>query len=566
MLESILTFIAGIGLFLFSISFLSKSIETIYGNKIRKSFNKISDNRFKNIGLGFGVCFFMQSTTATMMLVIGFSSMGALTLFQGISIVIGANLASGLSPYLVSFSSFSLTNFFCAFAGVGAFMQIFSKKTFVKQIANVIVAFSLIFIGLQLISNATEYFKTNEMFLSFFTTLTNPILLMLFGLAFTVLIQSSLGTIAILASLLGTSQTPGVITLESAVFVFLGAVVGTCLSTLILGLLSAKNSDSKKIVLFHFIMNFTGVIFFGLLSIIDWWNILSFIKEPAIILATISLIFNIFNVICFIPLIKPVEYLLKKLTPHKNKKPKTEFEFNYDENEPKALTLAKLNEKTILYFKELKKLFNKICNFVVNSEENKKLKNDITKFLDYTKTLQSIAVKIPSSEANKKENKYVENILITIKQIERDTSNLNKIYDVVFDEDGNKINYSNKISNYINKLTEKILNIFDLSLLFIEKPDCDFNATSKPDYASLLDLNEEVNKIISSAKKYIIKNGFNSELSIIKNTRYLSVLNYMSVVSNNLIDNAFIFECEWQENHKNNYQQLEFDIKNEESA
>lgn len=571
MLESILTFIAGVGIFLFSVRFLSKSIETLCGNRIRQSFSKISGNRFKNLGLGFVICFFLQSTTASVLMTVGFCGMGAISLFQGVCIIIGANLASGLTPFLISFSSFNLISFFCALAGVGAFMQIFSKKTIVKQVANVIIAFSLFFVSIQLIGNATDFLKTNEVFMGFFSTLENPILLILFGFAFTILIQSSLGTMAILMTLLGTSVAPGIISFSSAIYAYMGAVAGSSLTSFFFGLISSTNEDSRRLSLFHFILNLTGVIVFSLLTITDWWRILSFLNEPAVMLASVSFLFNTFDATFYTIFAKPATFILRKITFVKNHKKKSQFDLEYVEGEPKAVTMAKLNEKTILFFKELKKLFSASIEFVSQNNEDKALKKTISKFIENTKNLESIAVKLPSNEGNIKENEYVEKILITIKQVERDATNVVKMIDVVYDEDGNKLNYSSKLSKYILTLGEKIDNMFKLCYPYIENPDCDFSVKEKPNFEDILNLNDEVKNTISNAKNYIMKNGFNSQLSIYKNTRYLSVLNYISIISNNVMDNAFVFESDWQVKHKEDYKQLEIgDIekqnKNEESA
>ncbi len=571
MLESILTLIAGVGIFLFSVSFLSKSIETMFGNKIRRSFNKISGNRFKNIGLGFFICFFLQSTTASVMMTIGFSGMGAITLFQAICIVIGTNLASGLTPYLITFTSFSLTSFFCALAAVGAFMQLFSKKTIIKQIANVIIAFSLFFISLKLIGDATSILKTNEVFMGFFTTLEHPLLLILFGFAFTVLIQSSLGTMAILMTLLGTSSVVGIIDFSTAIYIFLGAVAGSSLTTFMFGMLSATNADSRRTVLFHLIMNLTGVVFFSCLTIIDWWQFLSFMKEPALMLASVSLLFNVFDVVLYTFLAKPVTYLLRKFTFTKKHRNKSPLDFEYIEGEPKAVTIARLKEKTIVFYRELKKLSKQTCKFVSQSEENKRLRKSLESFISYSKNLESIAIKIPSTEGNSKENDYIEKLLITIKQIERDANNLLKMFEVVYDEDGKKITYSIKLLKYITSASEKIDSMFSLCEPYIEKPDCDFDKDEKPNFERIINLNDDIKNIIKSAKNYIMKNGFNSQLSVYKNTRYLSILSYISIISNNVMDNAFVFESEWQINNKEEYKQLEIaDLenqnKNEESA
>ena len=349
MLAGVLNFIAGIVVFLFSMKMLSSSLEDLCGNSIRKGFSKIGKNRLSNFGLGFIVTTILQSSTASVLMTIGFTATGMLTLFQALAIDIGANLGSAIAPFIVSFSSFNIIGFFCALAGIGAFMHIFAKKNRTKKIANVIFAFALIFIGLELMSSATSVFKTNEAFLSFFTTVTNPILLILIGTLFAALIQSSLGALAVLMTLIGTATIPGAITFESAVFLVYGANLGTVITTALFGSLT-PGEDSKRISLFHMLNRFVGVVIFAALSFTPWLRIFDWISEPAIKIAMLNLVFNLVNSFMFLPLIKPSMWILKKLIPNKKSKTQNELEIETIDGEAKAVSIARATDKTKLFF------------------------------------------------------------------------------------------------------------------------------------------------------------------------------------------------------------------------
>ena len=113
--------------------------------------------------------------------------------------------------------------------------------------------------------------------------------------------------------------------------------------------------------------------------------------------------------------------------------------------------------------------------------------------------------------------------------------------------------------------------MFALCQPYIEKPDCDFEEDEKPNFENILSLSDEIKNLIANVKSHIMKNGFNTQVSIYKNTRFLSVLNYLSIITNNIVDNVFVFESDWQLKHKEDYKQLEIgDLekqnKNEESA
>lgn len=563
MLAEILTFIAGIGVFLFSMKMLSSSLEDLCGNKIRKGFAKISNNRFKSFGLGFIITVILQSSTASVLMTIGFASAGMITLFQAIAINIGANLGSAIAPYLVSFSSFSLMEFFCALAGVGAFMQVFSKRKNVRKVSNVIIAFALIFIGLELMGSATAVFKTNEAFLNFFTSITNPILLILIGTLFTVLIQSSLGTMAVLMTLVGTSTIAGVISVESAVYLIYGANLGTSITTAIFGSLSS-GVDGKRIAVFHVLNRLTGVIIFGLLSLTPWLNLLNWITEPSLKIATVNLIFNLINSIIFLPLLKPTLWLIKKIIPSKTQKIKNELEIEFVENESIAVAIAKASDKTLMIYDEFQFLFNKTIEFVQNDNltDIKSINNELWQFVNFNELLNKYIVNINSSQLNENEKDLLERLIVINKQVDRNARNCLKIIRTITDENGKKICFSAKILKYLSKLTEKENDLFDLCRAYVKHPECDFNKENKPNFSSILNIIQELSNIKLKTKTEVMNNGFNSKLSIKKNTSYLYILNYMTLISNNILDFAFAFETstkEFKKSEENNYQQLDID-------
>ena len=157
MLSNILILISGLGVFLFATKLLSTKLETLGGNKLRKKINQFSNDRFKAFGFGFLLTIVFQSTTASVVMVSSFTSVGMLTLFQAISLIIGVNVASAVPAYLISFQSFGVTDFFCAITIVGAILYIFAKKSWVKNMAQAFVGFGLMFVGLMLMKDSMSF-------------------------------------------------------------------------------------------------------------------------------------------------------------------------------------------------------------------------------------------------------------------------------------------------------------------------------------------------------------------------------------------------------------------------
>lgn len=559
MLAGVLNFIAGIGVFLFSMKMLSSSLEDLCGNSIRKGFSKIGKNRLSNFGLGFIVTTILQSSTASVLMTIGFTATGMLTLFQALAIDIGANLGSAIAPFIVSFSSFNIIGFFCALAGIGAFMHIFAKKNRTKKIANVIFAFALIFIGLELMSSATSVFKTNEAFLSFFTTVTNPILLILIGTLFAALIQSSLGALAVLMTLIGTATIPGAITFESAVFLVYGANLGTVITTALFGSLT-PGEDSKRISLFHMLNRFIGVVIFAALSFTPWLRIFDWISEPAIKIAMLNLVFNLVNSFMFLPLIKPSMWILKKLIPNKKSKTQNELEIETIDGEAKAVSIARATDKTKLFFNEYHNLFSKTLLFIKEEEltDFKSLTDEISSFISLNEKLNKFIVQISFESAE--EINFVDTLLLINRQIDRNANTLLKMLNAIKDEKGKKFVFNVKSTKQLSRLEEKVNDLVDLCWPYVNHPDFDFKEDNKPNVASIVEVIQEISTIKLNVKTNLIKSGFNSELSVRKNSSYLSILNYMTSISNNFLDFAFAVESNFaKDENVQSYEQIDID-------
>lgn len=559
MVGAILTFFAGIGVFLFSMKMLSSSLEDLCGNKIRKGFTKIGTNRFKNFGLGVGITALLQSSTASITMTIGFVSAGMISLLQAISINIGANLGSALSPYLVSISSFSIIEIFCALAGVGAFMQIISKNQKVRKIANVIIAFALLFIGLELMSGATSSFRTDENFIGFFTSITNPALLILIGTAFTVLIQSSLGTIAILTTLIGTSTVAGVISVESAALIIYGANLGSSITTAFFASLSST-IDGKRVAIYHVAYNIIGVLIFGLLSLTPWTSIFDWITEPSLKLATINLTFNFVTSVILIPLTRPSMWLLKKILPNKKQKIKNELEIDFVESESNAVAIAKASEKSVLIFETLRNNFNKTIDFICDDTQTdlKAITSELQEFVNINNKLEKYLVNISTSD--NQERNYIDKLHIVNKEIDRNARNCIKIIKSLTDENGKKFNFNAKILKNVKNLSNKVNDLFDLCEPYVKNPDCDFSDGIRPNFNSIISTVQEISTVKLNTKTNIMKNGFNSKISVKKNTSILHILNYMTLISNNILDFAFAFETASQDGkNTDGYEQIDID-------
>lgn len=258
LIQSLIWLLAGVGIFIVGMNFLSDSLEKSAGSGMKKLLGKISNNRFAGVGVGAGVTAIIQSSSATSVMVIGLVNAGVLTLMQAVPIIMGANIGTTITGVLVALKNdyFNMLMYLLAFAGV---MMGFSKKVKMKIAGSLCSGLGLIFVGLNIMSSK-QAFKNpfvEEMFADIFTVIDFPLLLILVGAVFTALIQSSSAATGVVITMVGT----GVLTLDLALFIVLGANIGTCVTALLASF--GANANSKRVALIHFTFNTIGTVLFA---------------------------------------------------------------------------------------------------------------------------------------------------------------------------------------------------------------------------------------------------------------------------------------------------------------
>ena len=310
---SIMLLLAGSGVFMAGMKFMSDGLESSAGKGIRKLFGKISDNRLASIGIGAGVTALIQSSAATTVMVIGFVNAGIMTLFQATAIIMGANIGTTVTGLLVSFSSLNIGTYVSAFALIGVIMSMFAKNKTVKNVGGVVCGLGLIFVGLDLMSGALH---GNEQirgaFSNLFSSISFPLLLILFGALFTALIQSSSAATGLIITLVAQRVLP----VGSALYIVLGTNIGTCITAIIASVGASINA--KRAALIHLTFNLLGTILFALLLIfLNKYFVLILEKmapgAPAIQIAYFHILFNVFTTLVLLPFIKQLTWFATKV-------------------------------------------------------------------------------------------------------------------------------------------------------------------------------------------------------------------------------------------------------------
>lgn len=280
-----LSLLGGIGVFLYGMKLMGDSLEMVAGNEIKRMFAKISNKKLIGVGIGTVTTAVVQSSAAVTVMAIGFVNSGLMTLTQATSIVFGANIGTTSTALIVAlgadgFANVNLTVIFAAFAGVGALMIMLTKKDKVKKIGGIITGLGMIFVGLSVMTSSMDVFSKSDKISAFLTKVSNPALLLLFGILFTALIQSS----SAVSGIVVTMSVAGLLTFDQGLYIILGSNIGTCITSLIASV--GTSTNARRTAIIHLMFNVIGVTIFGLVSISGVFTKMFMpIKRPAMRIA-----------------------------------------------------------------------------------------------------------------------------------------------------------------------------------------------------------------------------------------------------------------------------------------
>ena len=294
--QQVLLLIAGLGVFLYGMKIMSDSLETIAGNQIKTLFSKITSNKIVGVGVGLTTTAIIQSSSAVTVMLIGFVNAGLMTLEQVPSIIFGANIGTTVTAILVavgfSGSSLNLSVLFASLTGIGALAMMFTKKDKVKKICSLLVGLGMLFLGLEVMGESMG--SVGEKYSYIFADITNPMLLLLIGIIFTAVIQSSSAASGIFI----TMTVAGMLTLDQSLYLIIGSNIGTCVTALIACIGGCVNA--KRTAFLHLNIKVIGTIVFMLFLLIpgvefaDWMRAIA----PGNVAMQVALVNTTTNIWC----------------------------------------------------------------------------------------------------------------------------------------------------------------------------------------------------------------------------------------------------------------------------
>ncbi len=499
--QSVFTLIGGLGLFFFGMQLMSDGMKKVSGDRLKNFLHRATKLPVVGVGVGILVTVLVQSSSATSVMVVGFVNAGLLTLVQAISVLLGANIGTTFTAWIVSIiGAFDIAAYALAAVGAGVLIMKTAKTRKVRFTGEVILGIGLLFTGLALMRNSVEPLKGSEYVKNLFISFSrNPILGVLAGLVFTVVLQSSSATIALVQVL----AFNGIIPFEAAVPIILGENIGTTITAQISAL--GANLSARRAAMSHTLFNVIGVAYMLVFVYLGWFtNAVNFLLPGEITASTIMFyiafshtLFNVFNTAVFLPFIGTLEKLSVWLVPKKESdiEERTKY-LNKHLLESPAVALDQVRNE-MRYMLSLATRSVKTAMEGLQGEGFKRAQK-VSKLEEAINGLQSeitqYIVEISSRELTEEENSQIPVLIHSVNDIERIGDHAENIIEMASRKNMEK----NKFSDYAMKELDVMWNKIKEMM---EKTACVMQNEDAHKAAGILEIEQEVNRLQKEIKE-----------------------------------------------------------------
>lgn len=510
-----LSLLCGLSLFLFGMNTMGDGLEKFSGGKLEKTLEKMTDSTFKGFLLGAAVTGVIQSSSATTVMVVGFVNSGIMKLRQAIGIIMGANVGTTVTAWILSLTgidgdSFLMmllkpSSFSAVFALAGIIMLMFCKSNGKKNVGSIFVGFAVLMVGMDMMSAAVEPLADDPTFTSILTAFQNPILGILAGAILTAIIQSSSASVGILQALSST----GSITYSMAIPIVMGQNIGTCITALLSCIGAKKNA--KRAAFVHLYFNIIGTIVVSIVfytaNLFLHFGFLDDVVNPANI-AIIHTLFNVIVTAMLLPLSKQLEKLACLTIRDRDEDSDIPFLDERFLNTPSIATERAFGLSTKMAMLSKSTLLDSLKVVADYDEKSAKEIQENEDLIDsYEDVISTYLVKLSSKTLSERDSKTIQLILHTISDFERISDHAVNILGTAKELHDKKIQFSQKAQQDIDVMIRALKEIIENTTNSFINNDVNLAAKVEP-------LEQVIDRLRDKIKESHIKRLINGECTI----------------------------------------------------
>lgn len=464
----VLSLLSGVALFLFGMSLMGDGLKQVAGNKLEAFLYKMTNTPLKGVALGTAVTSVIQSSSATTVMVVGFVNSGMMKLKQAIGIIMGANIGTSITGWILCLSYvggssgiakvLSTATISAVVAIIGIIMRMACKRTAYKNVGNIMLGFSILMLGMQTMSGAVAPLKDSKAFVDMLTMFSNPLAGILVGILFTAVLQSASATVGVLQAL----SVTGILSFSSAFPIILGIGVGASCPVLVSAI--GANKNGKRTALVYLLNDTFGMLIWSIafytINAFVHFSFLNTIMTPVSI-AFLNTIFRMVTVLILFPFIPKIEKLVGWLV--KDSKEELEDEADFDLLEERlldypALAIAQCHRAMSGMAKKLRKNVNRAMNLLNEYQQDKfdKVQRKENLIDKYESRLGEYLIKLTKRQMNTAQTRQASLYLHTINDFERIGDHASYIAHISSEMNENKTNFSVEAWDELNVVMEAV--------------------------------------------------------------------------------------------------------------